>query len=290
MTQAIPGYPPQAYPPAPNQFPQPGYPPQYPQPTQFPGYPPQQFAPPQVPQQPLAQGTLDDFYNQPSTGGGKSLSFDQKPYGTTYVGIVSRPMGNGDVQQQTNKQGIGQTFKDGRAKLVMLVPLQMEPTPEFPDGRATWYVKGGTRDELARAMAEVGAPEGAPEAGAIIRVTYTGERASGAGYSPTKLFAIAYRRPDGAAPVAPPAAPAAQVGLVANGVNQPDPVAAMAYQAQQLAAAQALAAQQPAAPVAQAPAPAVPQAPAQPAAAPVAPPEMSEAQKELLAKLAPAAG
>ena len=64
-----PQYPPQsvagAYPGVPQQFGQ-----------QTPGYPgyPQQFQA-QPPTQPLAQGTLDDFYNQPASGGSKALTF-----------------------------------------------------------------------------------------------------------------------------------------------------------------------------------------------------------------------
>jgi hypothetical protein len=57
------------------------------------------------PQAPLAQGSIDDFFNQPSAGGGKSLTFPNQQFGTRYIGIVTRPLGNGDVQQQTDVQG-----------------------------------------------------------------------------------------------------------------------------------------------------------------------------------------
>ncbi|MCW2496324.1 hypothetical protein [Jatrophihabitans sp.] len=198
-----------SYPGAPGQLPQQYAQPQYPaQPAygqQFPpaqGYPPAQFAPAQPP---LAQGSIDDFYSQPSAGGGKSLSFHQKPYGTQYVGIVTRPISQGDIQQQTDTMGRPQTFKDGRPKFVMKVPLQMQPSPEHPDGLGTWFVKGQARDELSRAMAEAGAPAGPPEAGAIISITYTGERQTGAGMNPAKQVAVVYQRPNGAMalPVAP---------------------------------------------------------------------------------------
>lgn len=197
---APPAYPPQAPPAFPPQQPQPVY---APQPQYAPQYPMQQgYAPPQPVQQPLAQGTIDDFYNQPATGGGKSLALDVP--GREYVGRVPRPIGPGDIQQQT-QQGTNapRFFKDGRPMFVMKVPLQMQPSAEYPDGLATWFVKGQARDELVRAMAEAGAPAGPPEADCWIRVTFTGTRPSGAGFQPTKLVAVHYTRPNGAPPVAP---------------------------------------------------------------------------------------
>jgi hypothetical protein len=285
----------------------PTYPPQYPQPQQFPQQappqPPAQFAPqfpqqaypqqfaPQIPPaQPLAQGTIDDFYNQPSAGGSPALKFPDRAYGTVYVGIVERPLANGDIQQQTDIQNRPLFFKDGRPKFVMRVPLQMQPQANHPDGRGTWFVKGGDREELARAMAEAGAPEGPPEHRAVIQITYTQDQQSGAGMNPRKVKQVAYTRPDGAAPVVPAA---------------PSPAAVALQQAQQVAAAQPVAQPIPQ----QAPQPvyaeqvnkldgglvpeqpgghATPQQPPAapaPVAAPQPPAGLSQAQQELLAKL-----
>jgi len=264
-----------SYPVAPGQLP---YAPQQQQPyaPQFPqaqGYPAPQYAPPQ---QPLAQGSIDDFFNQPSAGGGKSLAFPNGQYGTRHVGIVTRPLGPGDVQQQTDTRQVPQFFKDGRPKFVMKVPLQMQPSAAHPDGLGTWFVKGQARDELVRAMAEAGAPAGPPEAGAIIDVTYVSDRQSGAGMNPAKQFRVVYTRPNGAPPAAAPAAPPVQ----------PDPALTAYAQAAQpdLAAMQAaqqaqFAAQQPQAPVQQ-PVPAPPAAPQ-----PLPPSDLTEAQQQLLAKL-----
>lgn len=265
MTQAIPGYPPQPYAPQPYPPQQPGYPPQFPAPQQFgqfaPGYPP---APAALPPQQLAQGSIDDFYNQPSTGGGKSLSFPAGQFGTRYVGVVARAITSGDIQQQTNTKGVPQTFKDGRPKFEMKVPLQLQPSQTYPDGLAQWYVKGQARDELVRAMAEANAPAGPPEAGAVIDITYVADRAAGAGMNPAKQFHVVYTRPTGETSSPAPAAP-------------------------QPAAQPVQYAQPPQAPVAQQYAPQPPaQAPAQPAppAAPVAgPSDLSDAQRELLARL-----
>ena len=191
---------------APPQYGQPQFaPPQQPNPYQ---QPPQQFAPqgypqqyaPQQPQpqgQPLAAGSLDSYFSQPSTGGGAALKF---PVGTTHVGIVSRAVTNADVQQQTQPQtGIPQFYKDGRPKFVMKVPLTVQPSQEHPEGQAQWYCAGAARDELMRAMAEVGAPEGPPEKGALIQVTCTGTRPAGAGFNPAKVWSVVYRRPEGVA-------------------------------------------------------------------------------------------
>jgi hypothetical protein len=269
---------PQGYPqPAPQQYAQPAAP-QYPAPA--PQAYPQPPYPAAAPTPPPAAGTLDAFYNQPSTGGGKSLSFDAP--GTSYVGIVTRPITNGDIQQQTDTQGKPQFFRDGRPKFVMRIPLQMQPSPAYPDGLGQWYVKGQARDELVRAMAEVGAPEGPPEAGAILQITFTGTRPSGPGMNPAKLFAVVYRRPDGAGPDgAGPATAPQPVQQAAPPIEQP--------------ASQPVAQPHPAAPVqapaAPAPAPAAqpvqaPAAPAPaPAAQPVPPANLSPEQQQLLARL-----
>jgi hypothetical protein len=261
---AYPGYlPPPPTPPTPPPTPQ------YPAPGGYqpgPGPLPGQYAPapqyPYAPQaapaaQPLAQGSIDDFFNQPSAAGGKSLTF--KVVGTRYVGIVSRPLGQGDVQQQTDTFGRPQFFRDGRPKFVMKVPLQMQPSAEYPDGLAVWFVKGQARDELVRAMAEVGAPAGPPEVGSIIDITYVGDRQAGPGLNPAKQSRVVYRRPDGAPPA--PAAPAP--------VAQPPAPA-----------------QPPAMPVAPPVEASVPAAPAQPAApAPQPPADLTPEQQQLLAKL-----
>lgn len=188
------------------QFPQ--YPMQYPQqPQPLPQFPPQQYPPqpptqqfPQqaAPQAPTPVGNLDDFYAQPATGGGPSLKFNQKPVGTSYSFIVARKLTDSDIQPQTNNQGITQTYKDGRPKLVMVVPVLIQH-PEYPEGRATWWVKGQARDELARAMSEVGAPAGPPEEGAAIRVTLTGHRQI-PNMNPQLLYSVEYQRPQNAKP------------------------------------------------------------------------------------------
>jgi hypothetical protein len=242
------GYAPQQ--PAPVGYPQPPQPQYVPQ---QPAYAPQ--GPPQQPQPELAQGSLDAFFSQPSVGGGAALKFEVN---TAHVGVVARPLSHGDVQQQTNPQnGQPAYYKDGRPKFVMKVPLRVPVSQTNTDGQAQWYVAGQARDELLRAQLESGAPEGPPEAGAVIHVACTGTRPSGPGLNPSKTYAVRYWRPGD-----PQGAQfAQQCGISLDGIaTSPAPAAASATPAPQV--------ETPAAPVA--PVPQVPQPPAPPA--PVAPP------------------
>ena len=193
---AQPGYPPQQGYPPPGQYPPPqGYappPPQY-------APPPQQYAPPQ-PAEPLARGTIDDFFDQPAASG-KSLSFDNKPPGTAYAGVVARTITHADIQVATDKvTRQARRHPDGRLKFNMIVPLILAPSAEHPDGRASWYVKAGAeREELSRAMEAAGVPPGTPpEQGALITITYTGDRPI-PGLNPQKVKRVTYQRPQNAA-------------------------------------------------------------------------------------------
>jgi hypothetical protein len=273
---AAPAYP-QQYP-APQAYPQPQYPAQQGYAQQ---YAPQAYAAPAPVAPPLPAGTLDSFYEQPSSGGGPSFKFmdanRQPMIGKSYVGIVSRPITNADVRPQTGDGGQVRTYKDGRPKFVLVVPMQVPPSQEFPEGVAGWWVKGQARDELARAMAEAGAPAGPPEAGAGIRVTLVGTRAV-PGMNPAYQYRIEYMRPNGAQPA--PAAPAA------TPVPQQAPVQQVpAAQPQQMT---------PPPPVQQMPQPYPQQAPMPQQPTPVAANSFTGDQAELYAKLtgqpAPAAG
>lgn len=194
------------------------YPPQYPQaPAQQPygqpnGYQQQPYQQPAPPPQPLAQGSLDDYYSQPTAGGGPSISWSanngtvQKPLGTTYAGIVARDVTHGDVQQDTDpKTGAGKFYRDGRPRFVMKVPLkqvlggptpqQLGPAPqEFPEGEAQWFVRGQARDELTRAMTAAGLGErSAPKEGDVISVTLVERRPSRGGGMPANIVQVTFQ-------------------------------------------------------------------------------------------------
>lgn len=279
------------YPPVPTAYP-PQFPqqPAYPAQQQAPVYPPQyapqpvyQYPPAGYPQQPPVPpapvGTLDDYYDQPASGG-PSFKFKDKPIGTQYAGIVARPITNADVRAQLDNNDRPSTYKDGRPKFVLVVPMIVQPSAEFTDGQAGWWVKGQARDELARAMAEAGAPAGPPEAGAGIRVTLVGIRPV-PNMNPAFQYRVDYIRPSGGMPldVTQPAEP-----QYANPAVYLPPVAQPQY-------APAAQVQQPMPPMAPPPVQAAPvpmpqPAPAQTAPAPAAtPPGLSEDQAALFAKL-----
>src|SRR5690606_35076827 len=195
------------------------------------GFAPQQPAPAPV------NASIDDCFNQPSVGWGPAWSFKDKPVGTTLVGVVARQVTNGDISQQTQPgTGIPLFYKDGRPNLVRKVAMNVQPDATYPEGKAQWYVQGQARDELARAMAEAGAPAGPPEVGARITVTLSGQVPNNFG-TKTNQFTIKYERPqdvgqNGAAPAteAPaqqaPAAPAQQAPAApAAPAAQPAPAA-----------------------------------------------------------------
>lgn len=239
---------------APAPYPQQAYPQTAPQ--QFVGYPPQ--GAPQQPSQPLATGSIDDYYSQPTSGGGPSISWNEKPIGTSYAGIVTRDVTDGDIQQQTNFQTKAPEFyKDGRPKFVMKVPLALQPSQEFPEGEATLFVRGRMRDELVRAMGEAGV-SGAPKKGDVIHVTLAGKKPSGQGLNPANVFAIVYQPAARQAetqttPAAPASAPVQQQVVTEPGQQFQAPAAVPQAPAQQ---------PQPPAPVQQQPAPSAPQPPA----------------------------
>lgn len=169
----------------------------------------------------MAKGSIDDFFNQPSVGGGPALKF---AVGTRHAGIVARPVTSADVQQQTVPGGSQPAYyKDGRPKFVLKIPLVVQPSQEHPDGQAQWYVSGGARDELVRAMAEAGAPEGAPESGAGIVVECTGTRPAGAGMNPAKVYKVSYTRPQSVTTKAVETPNAVQAAPTSEAPSAPQP-------------------------------------------------------------------
>lgn len=227
-----PQYYPQQAPPQ-QQFPaQPQYPmappaPQYPAQQQYPGQP--AYGAPQPPPVQLANGSIDDYYSQPSAGGGPSISWKDQPNGATVVGIVARDVTDGDIQQDTDpKTGQPKTYRDGRPQFVMKVTLTVQPSPTFPDGEAALWVRGQMRDELVQAMGQAGV-KGAPQKGAVLQVTLV-ERKPGRGAIPKNVYSVSYTPPNEAGAVAPSPAPAP--------VAQQAPVQPQAQPQQQFPAAQ----------------------------------------------------
>lgn len=263
-------------PPAP-QGPPPGW--GAPQPGGWGQQPPAQPQWGQAPQQPApeppapVQGSLADFFTQPSTGGGAALKFPQN--GSAHFGIVNRQITDADTEQQTGigaNANVGQTFKDGRPKLVLKVPLNVAASNDHTDGKARLYANPGVRDQLVAAVAASGAPiithpTGVqyylPEPGSGIYIQKTGTRPTGAGMNPANVFAVQYFRPEQARQLAQQ-----------YGIEYPT-VAELAQTADPAPAAQAEAPQQPAAPQ-QFPATPTGQFPAAPAAQAGPPPSAAD--------------
>lgn len=251
------GQPPAQYPPqqAPNWNP----------PTQ--GWAPQGWAQPPMPQAPPAPPvnlTLDDFIDQPSNAGGASLSFER--LGDTHVVRVTREVVNSDIRQQTDpKTGVGITFRDGRPKAVLVLPVA-KANPDGTEEPATFWAGTNERDELKRAMTAAGWSGTFPEADSWLKITYVSDKNNGPGYAKSKIKHIDYVRPSGgqsapapapqsaAAPAPPPQAVAAAPtpAPAPQAAPQPTPEQIAAFMASQQAAAQAQPAPTPA------PAPAAP--------------------------------
>ncbi len=172
-----------------------------------PGYEQYRQGPPGPPPEQV-RGTLQGFMDQPS-GGNNSLAF--MTLGTRYVGTVIRSVTDADVSPQTDMlTGAVGTYSDGRVKLVMKIPLLVQPSAQFPDGTATWYVKGHDRDELTRAMEAAGVEADPatgrlypPRAGDMIDVTYVSDRPGKRGMNPTKVKRVVYAKGNGIAPQVP---------------------------------------------------------------------------------------
>lgn len=138
--------------------------------------------------------------DQPASGEGKSLSFNVP--GQRYVGQVVRDITDADVSQQTDPMtGALQTYQDGRPKLVMKIPLLIQPQADYPDGTAVLYINHNLRTELARAMQVAGADYQVPKGGDVIDITYThqqqGQRSN---LSPKKMKRIVYTKGQGVPP------------------------------------------------------------------------------------------
>lgn len=198
----------QYYDPNQGQYPPQGYNGQPQGPYQQPGYTPQhQPAPPNYgvpqgygqPQQPPApqgaQGSLDDFFGQPTTGGGKGISWKGVPDGYTLHLVVARPITDGDVFQESDPHTKALRFwRDGRPKFALQVPIKfLVPVPTHPDGDGRLFLRGQLQEEVSRAMAEAGASGTVPESGAYLRVTLA-YRKPGNNIA-QNIFQVLYRSP-----------------------------------------------------------------------------------------------
>ncbi len=215
--------PPPGYPPAQQQ---PGYPPaqQYPpqSPTYYPpapAYPQQPAYPSAPPAAPQSDLTIDDFYDQPAASGKSIAGWFQTP-GQSISGVVARAISRADIRPQTDMQTKQpRKFNDGTPMSTMSIPLLVQPSADFPDGRAAWIVGSGDREDLDAAMQAAGCkPRTVPEAGAVITITYVGPKQIPGFGAPKKVKRVTYQRPANAGGAGNGQVPSAQA-------DQPPPFA-----------------------------------------------------------------
>jgi hypothetical protein len=205
----------------------------------MPAAPPLGAQPPNMPPPPqesptanMPKPTLADFHGQKQTGGGPSWKFHNRPVGTTYWGIVSREIGNGDVDYQTNPNPPNEILrqKDGSPKYVIFAPMKMIPSADYPEGMARCGIKGDMAVKINAAMAAVGAPVNAdggyvPEVGAFLQVTVVQHKPL-KGMSPMYIYQVDYRRPNDPHSLAKSAEIDAAIAALQNGtlsVAEPPP-------------------------------------------------------------------
>jgi hypothetical protein len=186
----------------------------------------------------VPRATVEDFWNQPA-GGALGLKFEH--IGTEYLCTVSRTVTNADIQPQTKlmpRPGEDPIVRhpDGRVKQQMLVPVSIQPTPVYPEGQATWYVKGADQAELVRAMQAAGcvADENGnppvPQTGDVIHIRYTHDRPGRAGMSPAKIRQVTYTRAQDVQPGQfPDPAQMQQPAYQGKAAYDPDPRAMQQY-------------------------------------------------------------
>lgn len=203
--------------------------PQYGQPQGYPQqYGQQGYGQPQAPAQTPAEASLDAFFSQPSVGWGPSITPTSKtPDGTAYLMVVAQHITASHIEHATKFQSTElDYYRNGKPKFTMKVPVfvacgtQVQTTQglvAIDDGRAQYYVQGGSKDLLASAMSAAGAPEGPPELGALILITKTGSRSNRSGTT-SAVVTVQYWRPGAEA-----ANFAAQSGIAYPDLNAPKP-------------------------------------------------------------------
>lgn len=118
-------------------------------------------------------------------------------YGDTVTGTVAQAIQQDDIRQDSDVRGQALLHPDNSPKLTAVIRLRVTPRPEFPDGRATWFVRNRNRRLLNGAMLDAGAsPDRPPAPGAQITLTCKGWRNVPPG-GRLRLTSVAYQSPRG---------------------------------------------------------------------------------------------
>lgn len=143
--------------------------------------------------------TLDSFF---SGGGGKSISWKDKPLGTTISGTIKAV---NPPQQQTDPVDGSLQFKKDKVTPKMSVRIdlatnQRDPSDPEDDGSRSLYVQGWLQGAIGDALRKAGVQKGGPEVGGTLTVTLT-ERTPNEipALAPTNKFVASYVSPAGAA-------------------------------------------------------------------------------------------
>lgn len=186
--------------------------------------------------------TLDSFF---SGGGGKSVSWKDKPIGTVVSGTIKAV---NPPQQQTDPVTKLPVFKkDGvTPKMSVRIDLQTaerDPSDPDDDGVRSLYVQGWMQGAIGDALRKAGR-EGAPEVGATLKVALS-ERTpnDNPALAPTNKFVAQYTPPAAAATgdffgggAQQPPPPVPQPSIAGTGYVQPPAAAQMAQMGQNPAA------------------------------------------------------
>jgi hypothetical protein len=119
---------------------------------------PQGQAAPQSP--PPARGSLGQGWDQGARSGGHGSAVKFLQQGSEFGGLVARDMVDGDCRQarEPSKDGNGALKffrKSGAPQFEYTIPCNVQPSPEFPDGKATLFTsKYRLHSAVVRAMIE----------------------------------------------------------------------------------------------------------------------------------------
>lgn len=165
--------------------------------------------------QPTTQ-TADPFAGAESK---PSVSFKDKPIGTTYTGVVTKAPEL--VQARDYESGQPAFWSDGNPKMTVVTTLEING-----EELNLWAAKPSA---LFRAIADAQKAAGAQvQVGGTLTVTFSGEKPNEKNprLNPQKLYTVTYQPPNAFGEAAPQAAPAPAAAPVAVPQYTPEQIAA----------------------------------------------------------------
>jgi hypothetical protein len=140
--------------------------------------------------------TLDSFF---AGGGGKSVSWKDKPIGTSVTGTIKTVHPPAPQIDPVTQQPV---VKNGVAKMQVRIDLltaERDASDPDDDGTRSLYVKGWMQGAIGDAMRKAGV-QGAPQVGAKLHVELTEREPNvNPALNPTNKFKATYEPPSSAA-------------------------------------------------------------------------------------------